>query len=160
MVTRCSMRVSCSSWQVGIGRLSTSPGSGLPGGLYLQGGAHAPQVPQVSGGPVQSLKPPTSQGARARLTRHSQVAVASDIARTGTLMQPLNGLLVCNDSAAPCDEPRHLERLPSGGVTWPDRTVEAPVRRCHVGSVAWPVYASPVGLRLWLCGKSCTCVGR
>ena len=98
----------------------------------------------MSGGPVQSLKPPTSQGARARLTRHSQVAVASGIARTGTLMQPLNGLLVCNGSAAPCDEPRHLERLPSGGVTWPDRTVEAAVRRCHVGSVAWPVYASPV----------------
>jgi len=90
----------------------------LSGSLYLQGGARAPQVPQV--------------------------AVASGIARTGTLMQPLNGLLVCNGSAAPCDEPRHLERLPSGGVTWPDRTVEAAVRRCHVGSVAWPVYASPV----------------
>ena len=116
----------------------------LSDSLDLQGGARAPQVPQVSGGPVQSLKPPTSQGARARLTRHSQVAVASDIARTGTLMQPLNGLLVCNGSAAPCDELRHLERLPSGGVTWPDRTVEAAVRRCHVGSVAWPVYASPV----------------
>ena len=43
--------------------------------------------------------------------------MASDFARTGTLMQPLNRLLVCNGSAAPCDEPRHLERLTSGGVT-------------------------------------------
>ena len=65
-------------------------------------------------------------------------------------MQALNELLVCNGSAAPRDEPQHLERLPSSGVTWLDRTVEAAVRRCHVGSVAWPVYASPVGPRLWL----------
>ena len=101
-------------------------------------------MPQVSACAVHFLKPPTSHGARTRLTRHSQAAVAADIARAVTLMQPLNGLLVCNGSAAPCDESRHLERLPSGGVTWPDRTVEAAVRRCHVGSVAWPVYASPV----------------
>ena len=126
---------------------------------YLRGGDHAPQVPQVSACPVHSLKPPTSHGARARLTRLSQAAVASDIARVVTLMQPLNGLLVCNGSAAPRDEPQHLERLLSGGVTWPDRTIEAAVRRWHVGSVAKPVCASPVGPCSWLCGKSCACVG-
>ena len=75
--------------------------------------------------------------------------MAADIARAVTLMQPLNGLLVCNGSAAPRDEPQHLERLLSGGVTWPDHMVEAAVRRRHVGVVAWPVYASPVGPRLW-----------
>ena len=117
-------------------------------------------MPQVSACPVHSLKPPTSHGARARLTRLSQAAVASGIARVVTPMQPLNGLLVCNGSAALRDEPQHLERLLSGGVTWPDHMVEAAVRRRHVGGVAWPVYASPVGPRLWLCGKSCTCVGR
>ena len=85
MVTRLSVRVCCSSWQFCIGRLSTSSGSGLPGGLCLQGGGHAPQVPQVSACPVHSLKPPTSHGARARLTRLSQAAVASDIARAVTL---------------------------------------------------------------------------
>ena len=117
-------------------------------------------MPQVSACAVHFLKPPTSHGARTRLTRHSQAAVAADIARAVTLMQPLNGLLVCNGSAALRDEPQHLERLQSGGVTWPDRTVEAAVRRCHVGSVAWPVYAFPVGQRSCSCGNSCTCVGR
>ena len=148
MVMRLSVRVCCSSWQVCIGRLSTSSSSGLPGGLYFQGGGHAPQVPQVSACPVHSLKPPTSPGARARLTRHSQVAMASDIARAVTLLQPLDGLLICNGLAALDYDARHLERLLSGGVTWPDRTVEATVRRCHAGSVAWPVHASPVGPRV------------
>eukprot|EP00966_Prymnesium_polylepis_P305785 7066334-Prymnesium_polylepis.1 len=82
MVTRLSVRVCCSSWQVcSIGRLPTSSGSGLPDRLYLQGGGHAPQVPQVSACPLHSLKPPTSHCARARLTRLSQATVASDIAR-------------------------------------------------------------------------------
>ena len=70
--------------------------------------------------------------------------MASDTARAITLMQPLNRLVVCNGLAAPCDEPRHPERLQSGGMTWPGRAVEAAVRRWHVGSVAWPVRASPV----------------
>ena len=86
--------------------------------------------------------------------------MAADIARAVTLMQPLNGLLVCNGSAAPRDEPQHLERLQSGGVTWPGRAVEDVVRRWHVGSVAWPVCATLLGPRLRLCGKRCTCVGR
>ena len=74
--------------------------------------------------------------------------MAADIARAVTLMQPLNGLLVCNGSAALRDEPQHLERLQSGGVTWHGRVVEAVVRRWRVGSVVWPVRASPVGPRL------------
>ena len=121
---------------------------------YLRGGDHAPQVPQVSACPVHSLKSPTSHGARARLTRLSQAAVASDIARVVTLMQPLNGLLVCNGSAALRDEPQHLERLQSGGVTWPGRAVEDVVRRWHVGSVAWPVCATLLGPRLRLCTRA------
>ena len=60
--------------------------------------------------------------------------------------------LVCNGSAAPRDEPRHLERLLSGGVTWPDRTVEAAVRRRHAGTVVWSICAAPAGpllVALW-----------
>ena len=72
---------------------------------------------------------PTSHGAPARLTRHSQAAVASDSSRAVTLMQPLNELLIFDGLAAPHDDPRHPERLLSGHVMRPDRAVEA---------VAWP----------------------
>lgn len=101
MVTWLSVRVCCSSWQVSIGLLSTSPGSGLPGGLYLQGGAHAPQVLQVSAGPVHSLKPQASHGARTRHARHSQAAIASDTACAVNFMQPLDRWLTS----------AHLQRL-------------------------------------------------
>ena len=70
--------------------------------------------------------------------------MASDTARAITLMQTLNRLVICNGLPAPCDEPWQPERLQSGGVMWPDRTVEAAVRRRHAVSVAWPVCAYPV----------------
>ena len=74
---------------------------GLPGGLYLQGGAHAPQVLQVSAGPVHSLKPQASHGARTRHARHSQAAIASDTACAVNFMQPLDRWLTS----------AHLQRL-------------------------------------------------
>ena len=78
MVMRLSVRVCCSSWQVCIGRLSTSSGSGLSGSLYFQGGGHALHARLVSTKQALSLEPPTSHDARARHPRVSQAAVTSD----------------------------------------------------------------------------------
>ena len=48
------------------------------------------QFRQVSTKPALSMKPQASHGARARHTRHSQVAIASDTARAVNFMQPLD----------------------------------------------------------------------
>ena len=98
------------------------------------------------------LKPQSSHGARARHSRVSQAAVASGSSRIATLMQTLNRLVICNGLVALCDEPRRPERLQSGGVTWPDRTVEGAVRRRHAGSVMWSICTAPAGpllVALW-----------
>ena len=57
--------------------------------------------------PALSLKPPTSHGALARRTRHSQAAAASDSSFAVTLMQLLSGLLIRNGLAAPHVGHRH-----------------------------------------------------
>ena len=152
------MRVCCSSWQVCIGRCSFSPGTELFGSLGLRGGAAAPQIRQLSAQPVPSMKPPTSHGARVRHPPLSQTAVASGISHTVTLMKALNMWLICNGLAPPHDDLRHLGRLPSGGVTRADRTVEAAYRRHYEGSVLWSVCAAPAALlRMAPCEKLTTC---
>ena len=72
---------------------------------------------------------------------------------TLALLSALNLRLICNGLAPPHDDPRHLERLLSGGVTWPGRAVDATVRRWHVGSIMWLVRVSPVGPRLYALWK-------
>ena len=78
--------------------------------------------------------------------------MASGGSRIASLIQTLNRLVICNGLAAPCDEPWQPERLQSGGVAWPDRTVEAAVRRRHAGTVVWSICAAPAGpllVALW-----------
>ena len=88
-----------------------------------------------------SMKPPTSLGARACHSRHSQVVMASDTARAVNFMQPLDSAAHRNGLAGAAQRPaapaEAAERRRDVGRS----TIEAAVHRWHVGSIARHVYA-------------------
>ena len=115
--------------------------------------------------PALSLKPPTSHGALARHTRHSQAAVASDSSFAVTLMQLLSGLLTRNGLAAAARRPPAPEKLKSGSAVRPERAAEAAAEAAHCMArscvsrrtiALWDVRGC--GETLGLFERACACV--
>ena len=128
-----------------LGNIDSLPGQVALRQLQFKGGV---QCASSSAGERMANPLPASPD----LTRSPRAPPAPLAGRRDVRRSPCCRCSRCDSSATPWrpphDDLRHVERLQSGGVTWPSRAVEAAVRRWHVGSVVWPLRASSVGPRL------------
>ena len=151
MLTRSSARPFRSSRTSWIGRGSGSPSTSTLGSSIRRAGHHMLQRQQVSALQARAPKLSTSPGDRARPSRPLQVAVASNSSRTITFMQRLNATLIRNGLALLQGEPRHRERLPSGGAVLRDRLAITVTCREQEASVAWCLCAICAAWLLCMC---------